>query len=36
MSGVFGEDRNRELYVLTSEEAGPEGTTSKIYRILTP
>jgi glucose/arabinose dehydrogenase len=29
----FGEDSAGELYVLTSEESGPSGTTGKVYRI---
>ncbi|HOF50168.1 MAG TPA: PQQ-dependent sugar dehydrogenase [Candidatus Colwellbacteria bacterium] len=30
----FGEDENGELYLLTSNEAGPAGNTGKIYKIV--
>ncbi|MGA1842920.1 MAG: PASTA domain-containing protein [bacterium] len=30
----FGQDPNRELYVLTSETTGPSGETGKVYRIV--
>lgn len=29
-----GEDGERELYVLTSEQAGPSGNTGKVYKIV--
>jgi len=31
---AFGEDANGELYVLTTEVAGPQGDTGKVYRIV--
>jgi hypothetical protein len=30
----FGQDANGELYVLTTETAGPSGTTGKIFKIV--
>lgn len=29
----FGEDADGELYVLTTEERGPSGTTGRVWRI---
>lgn len=29
----FGEDWNRELYIMASQEMGPTGNTGKVYRI---
>src|SRR5690606_11775606 len=31
---AFGEDADGELYVLTTEQAGPQGETGKVYRIV--
>src|SRR5690554_4800987 len=31
---AFGEDAAGELYVLTTEQAGPQGDTGKVYRIV--
>ncbi len=31
---AFGEDDAGELYVLTAEQAGPQGDTGKVYRIV--
>jgi glucose/arabinose dehydrogenase len=31
---AFGEDANGEIYVLTTEQAGPQGTTGKVYRLV--
>ena len=33
---AFGQDPAGEVYILTSEETGPTGTTGKIYRIVPP
>ncbi len=33
---AFGEDASRELYVLTSQNAGPTGTTGTVMRIASP
>jgi hypothetical protein len=30
----FGQDAQHELYVLTSERAGPSGVTGKVYKIV--
>lgn len=30
----FGQDADLELYILTSEEAGPSGDTGKVYKIV--
>jgi glucose/arabinose dehydrogenase len=30
----FGEDSNGELYLLTSDRAGPSGTTGRVYRLV--
>ena len=30
----FGEDSDHELYVVTSRQAGPNGTTGKVYKIV--
>jgi glucose/arabinose dehydrogenase len=32
----FGEDARGELYVLTTDNVGPTGTTGKVYRIVPP
>jgi glucose/arabinose dehydrogenase len=32
----FGQDRAGEMYVLTSDRAGPEGTTGRVYRLVRP
>lgn len=31
---AFGEDAAGEIYVLTTEQAGPQGTTGKVYRLV--
>ncbi len=31
---AFGEDDAGELYVLTAEQAGPQGDTGKVYRLV--
>lgn len=31
---AFGEDDAGELYVLTAEQAGPQGDTGKAYRLV--
>ena len=31
---AFGEDANGEIYVLTTEQAGPQGNTGKVYRVV--
>ncbi|MCP1716220.1 glucose/arabinose dehydrogenase/plastocyanin [Methanocalculus alkaliphilus] len=33
---ALGQDANHELYVLTSENRGPEGETGRVYRITPP
>jgi glucose/arabinose dehydrogenase len=30
----FGEDENKELYILTSESVGPVGNSGKVYKII--
>ena len=30
----FGEDDNHGLYVLTSQTAGPNGATGKVYKLV--
>jgi glucose/arabinose dehydrogenase len=30
----FGQDANGEVYILTTETAGPSGTTGKLYRLI--
>jgi hypothetical protein len=32
----FGKDSVGELYVLTTDNVGPAGTTGKVYRIVPP
>ena len=32
----FGQDANGEVYVLTSQSAGPNGSTGSVYRLATP
>lgn len=32
----FGQDTNGEVYVLTSQSAGPSGSTGSVYRFTTP
>jgi hypothetical protein len=32
----FGQDSNGEVYILTTELAGPTGTTGKVYKLVTP
>jgi glucose/arabinose dehydrogenase len=32
----FGQDLAGEMYVLTSDEAGPTGTTGRVYRLVRP
>jgi len=31
---AFGEDNQKELYILTTEKSGPSGNTGKVYRII--
>ncbi len=33
---AFGQDAERELYVLTSENRGPTGETGRVYRLVPP
>ncbi len=33
---AFGQDAERELYVLTSENRGPTGETGCVYRLVPP
>jgi len=33
---AFGQDDEGELYVLTSDQAGPSGGTGKIYKLVAP
>ncbi len=33
---AFGQDAERELYVLTSENRGPTGKTGRVYRLVPP
>jgi glucose/arabinose dehydrogenase len=30
----FGQDQNGEIYLLTSDQEGPQGTTGKVYKII--
>jgi hypothetical protein len=30
----FGEDQSGELYLLTSAELGPQGTSGKVYKLV--
>jgi hypothetical protein len=30
----FGQDAAGEIYVLTADNAGPKGTTGKVFKIL--
>jgi hypothetical protein len=30
----FGQDQSGEIYLLTSDEAGPQGNTGKVYKII--
>jgi hypothetical protein len=30
----FGQDLAGEMYVLTTDEAGPSGTTGRVYRLV--
>lgn len=30
----FGQDRNGEAYVLTTDENGPKGNTGKVYKLM--
>jgi len=32
----FGQDRAGEVYVLTSDTAGPSGTTGRVYQLVRP
>jgi glucose/arabinose dehydrogenase len=32
----FGQDRAGEMYVLTTDEPGPSGTTGRVYRLVRP
>jgi glucose/arabinose dehydrogenase len=32
----FGQDRAGEMYVLTTDQTGPSGTTGKVYRLVRP
>jgi hypothetical protein len=32
----FGQDSDGEVYILTTETAGPTGTTGHIYRLVSP
>ena len=32
----FGQDPAGEMYVLTSDEQGPRGTTGRVYRLVRP
>jgi len=32
----FGQDNDGEVYILTTEEAGPTGSTGKVYRLVAP
>jgi glucose/arabinose dehydrogenase len=32
----FGQDRAGEMYVLTTDETGPSGTTGRVYRLVRP
>jgi hypothetical protein len=32
----FGQDNNGEVYVLTSQRAGPAGATGQVFRVVPP
>lgn len=32
----FGQDQDGEVYVLTTDEAGPTGNTGRVYRLISP
>jgi glucose/arabinose dehydrogenase len=32
----FGQDNDGEIYILTTESAGPSGTTGKVYKLVAP
>jgi hypothetical protein len=32
----FGQDNEGEVYVLTTNNAGPNGTTGRVYRLAPP
>jgi hypothetical protein len=30
----FGQDQSGEIYLVTSDQSGPQGTTGKVYKIV--